>query len=227
MTRRLVPVLVLLAGCAHAPRPVPPDAKPADRLLQAEDTLLTANGLTATFELDAKGEAAAHFTGTLELGSGNALHLVAEGAFKGEAAHVELDSRDAEGTNRTTTRGPSVSSHRDPPAAHLREALALALVRRGLLHDVVKLTEDQALERAEGGAQGWLQAVAPRDGGREAIAGEPCRRVDFELHVEGTKRGEASLCLSDQTGLPLQRTLAVRSPTGELTVTESYTWRVK
>lgn len=226
--RCLLPLLLLAgAGCAHTPRPVPPDALPGDRLLHAERTLLTANGLTAAFELDSKGENPSHFAGTLELISGQALRVTAEGHFKSEAVHVELDSRDPDGTNRATTKGPTVSSHRDPPAAQLREALAITLVRMGLLHNLVKLTLDAPIEKAEGGVQDWVKALEPKDGASEAVDGEPCRRVDFELHVQGTRMGEASLCIADQTGLPLQRNLTVHFPAGDMQVTESYKWQVK
>lgn len=225
--KRLLPLLLVAAGCAHTPRPVPPDALPGDRLLHAEKTLLTSSGLTATFELDSKGENPSHYAGTLELISGNALHLTAEGHFKSEAVQVELDSRDAAGTHRATTKGPSVSSHRDPPAPQLREALAITLVRMGLLHNLVKLTNDAPIEKAEGGVAEWVKAVNPKDGASEAVGGEPCRRVDFELHLQGQQMGEASLCIADQTGLPLQRNLTVHFPSGDMQVTESYKWQVK
>lgn len=219
--------LTVLAGCASGPRPVPEGATAAERLAHAERALLGGKNLTGSFELDSKGENVAHLTGTLELGDGNALHLVAEGNFKSELVQVELDSRDASGTTRTTTKGPSVSSHRDPPAAKLREALSLAIARMGLLHNLVMLATDQPIEKSDGGYDEWVKAIAPKDGASETFAGETCKRVDYTLQVEGKAMAEASLCIADATGLPLQRTQTVHFQTGDMTVNETFKWQMK
>ena len=117
MNLKKLALLTLLTGCASGPRPVPSSATAPQRFSMAESALMSGKNLTGTFELDSKGENAAHLTGTLEFVDGNALHVVAEGNFKSEAVQLELDSRDPTGTLRTTTKGPSVSSHRDPPAS--------------------------------------------------------------------------------------------------------------
>jgi hypothetical protein len=206
---------------------VPSSASAAERLAHAESALLGAKNLTASFELDSKGENAAHLTGTIDLVDGNAMHLVAEGHFKSELVQVELDSRDSSGIVRTTTKGPSVSSHRDPPAAKVREVMALGIARMGLLHNLVVLTMDQPLEKTEGGYDEWVKALEAKDGAAETFNGESCRRVDYVLQVEGKRMAEASLCISDTTGLPLQRTQTVHFETGEMTETETFKWQMK
>lgn len=220
-------LLTLLAGCASGPRPVPSSATAAERLALTESALLGAKGLTGTFEIDAKGANAAHLTGTLELIDGNALHLVAEGHFKSEAVQLEVDSRDPTGTGRITTKGPSVSSHRDPPATRLREAVSVALARMGLMHNLARLSMDEPLEKTEGGVTEWLKALDPKDGASETINGEACKRVEFALQVDGLRTGDASLCIADATALPLQRNLTVHFPTGDMTVSETFKWQMK
>lgn len=224
--KRLV-LLTFLAGCASGPRPVPSSATAAERLAHAESALLGGKNLTGSFELDSKGENAAHLTGTIELVDGNAMHVVAEGNFKSELVQVELDSRDPTGIVRTTTKGPSVSSHRDPPASKVREVMALGIARMGLLHNLVVLTMDQPLEKTEGGYDEWVKAVEAKDGAAESFNGESCRRVDYVLQVEGKRMAEASVCIADATGLPLQRTQTVHFETGDMTETETFKWQMK
>jgi hypothetical protein len=227
MTLKNVLLLFLLAGCAAGPRPVPANADERSRLSMAEEALLNGNKLTATFELDSRGANAAHMTGTLELIDGNAIHLVAEGNFKSEPVQIELDSRDSSGINRSTTKGASVSSHRDPPASKLRQALAVGLARMGLLHNLVTLALDKPIEKLEGGIDEWVKAIEVKSGAAESINGEPCRRVESVVQVEGQRMGESSLCISDATALPLQRNLTVHFPEGDMTLVETFKWQQK
>jgi hypothetical protein len=220
-------LLSLLAGCASGPRPVPANATAADRLTLAETALTGARHLTGTFEINSKGENAAHLTGTLELIDGNAMHLVAEGNFKSDPVQLELDSRDEAGIVRTTTKGASVSSHRDPPADKLREAVALGLARMGLLHNLALLSMDQPFDKTGGGFSEWVKPLAPKDGASDTINGEPCKRVDFGVAVEGKNVGEASVCIADATGLPLQRSSTIHFPTGDMTLSETFKWEMK
>ncbi len=216
-----------LAGCAAGPQPIPAGASAADRLAASERTLLNAKGLTGTFDIESQGENFSKFTGTLELGEGNALKLIAAGSYKSDAVQLELDSRDATGTNRSTTRGASVSSHRDPPAAKLREAVALGLSRMGLLHSLVVLSGDRTVDKAEGGADAWVQAVDVKRGAAQTINEQPCTRVEFGIQLSGQRLGEASVCIADATGLPLARTQTVHFPSGDMTQTETFTWKVQ
>ena len=220
-------LLALLAGCASGPRPVPPTATATQRFELTERALLEGRNLTGTFEIDSKGENAAHMTGTIEFVEGNALHLVAEGNFKSDPVQLEVDSRDPTGILRTSTKGPSVSAHRDPPAAKLREAVALGISRMGLLHNLALVSMDQNLERTGGGLPDFAKTLEMKDGAAESINGEVCRRVEYVLQVDGQNTGEASLCIADANGLPLQRNQTLHFPTGDMTVVETFKWQVK
>lgn len=225
--KKTLSLLLLLAGCTSGPRPVPASANEIRRLSQAEEALIFGKNMTATFELDSKGPNAGHMTGTLELVDGNAIHLVAEGNFKSEPVQVELDSRDSSAISRSTTRGASVSSHRDPPATYLRRAIAVGLSRMGLMHNVVTLALDKPLDKIDGGMEDWVKVLDLKDGASESINGEVCRRVEFVVQVEGQKMGESSMCIADATGLPLQRNMTVHFPEGDMTLVESYKWQLK
>lgn len=214
---------LLLVGCAAGPRAIPPGTTASARLKTAEEILTKADKLAGTFELTSQGENAGTFKGSLSLLDENRLKLTAEGTLKGEYAYVELDSRD--GTiNRASTRGPSAFTHRDLPAPALRQALALGLLRMGLMHAVVTLANDQSVDRREGGVDAWVKAGEPSPGGTDTVDGVACTRVDFNVLVEGTNRGTASLCIADATGLPVARTSTLHFSTGDLTLTEKFVW---
>lgn len=225
--RAVVPALLLLAGCANGPKPVPAGVTAEQRLAHCEAAVLGAKKASATFLVDATGQNPAHFTGTLELHGGNALKLAAEGSFKGEPVFIDLDSRDPEGTSRTVTRGPSASGHRDPPASAMGEAVGLGLVRMGLLHNLAVLTGDAPVDHATGGVREWVKATNVKDGPLDAIGGQTCHRVDFTIEVAAAPRGEASVCIADATGLPVHRTQTVRFEAGTMSVTETLTWKLK
>lgn len=188
--------------------------------------MLNAKGATATFDIESKGENAANMTGTLELIDGNALRILSDGAYKNEAVHVELDSRESDSPHRASSRGPSVSSHRDPPAPKLREAVALGLVRMGLLHNLVSLALDRPLDKSDGGFDGWVKTVDIKAGGANSLSEVPCTNVEFGIEVSGQRMGEGTLCIADATGLPVLRTGTVHFPGGDMTVTEKFTWKV-
>lgn len=215
--------LWLLAGCAAGPRPIPPGTSAVDRLHAMEEVLTKATKLSGTFELSSQGENAGTFKGSLTLLEENKLKLTAEGSFKGEYAYVELDSRDGAIT-RTSTRGPKATTFRDLPAPKLREAVALGLSRMGLMHNLVVLSGGESVEKREGGFDAWVKAGEVRPGGVSDVDGVKCTRVDFTVLVEGRSMGDASLCIGDGTGLPLERTSTIHFPTGDMTLTEKFTW---
>ncbi|MEW5741033.1 MAG: hypothetical protein AB1938_19080 [Myxococcota bacterium] len=205
---------------------MPPGLLPAERLAFAEAALTSARNVSATFEVEAQGSTKASLTGTLQLVGENALSLVAEGSFAGEPVRVELDSRSGD-INRSTTKGADVSGHRDPPAAALTQAVCLGLTRMGVLHNVARLVMDQGVDRAQGGVEAWVKAVDVKEGGPDTASGESCHRVDFAIEVAGQRAGEASLCLSDATALPLHRRQTVHFEAGDMTVVENFHWTVK
>lgn len=216
--------LLLLAGCAAGPRAIPSETTAAERLKTSEDILTHAKNLNGTFELSSQGENAGTFKGSLTLLEENKLKLTAEGSFKGEYAYVELDSRDG-AINRTSTRGAAANTHRDLPSPALREALAIGLMRMGLMHNVVTLSSDESVARREGGVDSWVKTGEPSPGGTDNVDGVACTRVDFSVLVEGHNMGNASLCIADATGLPIARTSTIHFPTGDMTLTEKFVWK--
>lgn len=218
---------LLIVGCATTPRPVPAGTAGSELLTLTEALLTEAPNLSAKFEIESEGENAAKMTGTIRFYEGNAIHLVADGHFRHETVQLLVDSRDSGGTSRSTTKGPSVSSHRDPPAPKLREAVALGLARMGLLHNLASLSMDRPIDGGEGGFGSQVKAVSVKDGHSDTVAGTPCRRVDFDVEVEGRVMGDASVCVADATGLPVQRRQVVHFPAGDMKVTETFTWEVK
>jgi len=225
--RPLTVAASVFAACASGPRALPERLTPEARLAQAEDVLLTAKNVSGTFEIESKGENAAKLTGTLRLYDGNALHLQSEGTFKGEGVQVLIDSRDAGGTNRTITRGAQVNAHRDLPATRLREAVSLGLLRMGLLHNLATVSLDQPVDHESGGFGDYVKPIAPKDGHSDNVNGESCRRVDFGIEVGGRQVGDASVCVSDLTGLPLHRRQTVHFPKGDMVVSETFKWELK
>lgn len=221
-----VAVLLTVAACATGPRPMPEGLAPAERLSFTEAALQKARGVSATFDVVAKGSLTATMSGKLDLVEKNALALTAEGTFAGEQVRVELDSRSGD-VSRSTTKGASMSGSRDPPAPALTEAVTLGLVRMGVLHNLAKLAADQGVDRAQGGAGDWVKAVDVKPGVADTSGGQPCHRVDFSLEVAGQPAGQASVCLSDETSLPLHRRQTVRFESGEMTVEETFRWTVK
>lgn len=218
--------VVVVTACAAGPRPMPEGLTPADRLAFSEAALQGARGASATFDVDASGSMSVKLSGTLALVDKNALALTAEGGFAGDHVRVELDSRSGD-VNRSLTKGSSVSANRDPPAGALTEALVLGLTRMGVLHNLARLVGDEGVDRAQGGAGDWVKAVDVKEGGPDNVGGEACHRVDFSIEVDGLKKGDASVCLSDSTALPLHRRQTVHFDSGDMTVTETFRWTLK
>lgn len=215
-----------LAGCASGPRPMPADLSPAERLAFSESVLQAARGASATFEVEATGSLTAKLSGTLQLVDANALSLTAEGTFAADPVRVELDSRSGD-INRSLTKGASVSGQHEPPASALTEAVVLGLTRMGVLHNLARLVADEGIDRARGGAPGWVKALDVKEGGPDTAGGEACHRVDFSIEVAGERAGEASVCLSDATALPLHRRQTVHFDSGDMSVVETFHWTVK
>jgi hypothetical protein len=226
--KRTLTLTALLCGaCAAGPRPVPEKLTPEERLALTEEVMLTAKNVSGTFEVESTGENPSKLAGTLRLYEGNALHLQAEGRFRSDSVQLLVDSRDPAGTNRATTKGSAANSHRDPPSMKLREAVVLGVSRMGLLHNLAQLSLDQPVDHAEGGFAEYVKIIAPKDGHSDNVHGESCRRVDYGIAVGGRTVGDASLCISDLTGLPLHRKQTVHFPAGDMIVSETFTWEVK
>ncbi len=217
-------LVLALASCASGPRPLPATLSATERLAATEEALLGAKA-SAAFELNSEGAHTAHLTGTLELTGSNGLQVVAEGRYDQEDVRVEFESLKGD-VNRSVTRGPSVNAHHADTPPRLAEAVSVGLVRQGLLHNLSKLVADQPLSHAEGGVRDQLKVVDVQDGGADTVDGEGCHRVKFGLTVGGTAVGTSSLCVSDQTALPLARDSKFLLDR-ELVLREHFTWTLK
>ncbi len=216
----------LIAACASGPRPMSQSASPDDRLERAEEALLTAKNLTGSFEVSATGAKTALLKGALVLQGGNALKLVADGTYEKDTVHVELDSTSGM-ANRSLSKGPSASNHHEPVGEALAEALLVKLVRLGLVHDLARLSSDEAPDSVSGGVKQWARATATKDAGSKKVGDEPCHAVSYTLEIGGQVAGTGEVCISDATSLPLTRSATVHFGTGDLSATESYRWTIK
>lgn len=216
----------LLAACASGPRPLPRGASPEDRLATAEEALLTAKSLVGTFEVTATGAKPMHLKGELTLHGGNALKLTAEGTAGADAVHLELDST-AGVVNRSLLKGKSASNHQEPVGDALAEALLLKLVRLGLMHDLSKLSADEPPDSVTGGVRQWVKAGSPRDAGTRKVGELSCEAVSYTVEITGQEAGSGELCIAEATSLPLAHTVSLHLGVGDVTSTETYSWKTK
>ena len=227
MYRRLLTLcaLALVTGCTAGPRPVPSKLTPQERLAFCEEATLGAKAV-GSFQIDAEGAHLAHLTGTLELTGSNALQIGAEGKFDREDVRLDLESMRGD-INRSLTRGSAFNSHNRAAAPALKEAVVLGLVRMGLLHSLAELAGDADLSLIDGGARESIKTLEVKEAGAEEVDSEPCHRLDYSLLVNDRTRGDATLCISDLTGLPLQRRLVVHFDQGDMTDVEHFKWKLK
>lgn len=222
--RLLLPLALVVTACASGPRPMPAGVSGTERLRLSEEALLSAKDVTMSWEAEAKGSLVASVKGELVLAGGNALRLTADGTVRGVPLHLELDSRTGE-LNRSLSGGATVSGHHEPLPAKLGEAVLLKLSRMGLLHDVVKLSNDQLPDSVEGGVSQFVKAVQVHDLAPSTSGGQPCHVVSWVDEVGGQSAAEAEACIGDATSLPLERRMTAHFPAGDMTVTEKYSWK--
>jgi hypothetical protein len=236
--RRLVVVAVVATGCAPAaaapastPPPAAVDAAPTEPTPQddAEQTLATIESALVegehrgTFRIVAEGVVTASVRGELVLGS-DAVQIRATGTMAGAPLEVELL---ADGRRMRGTAGER--SFDLPQADALRDALAVGLIRMGILHNVAVLNGARPPDHAEGGVRDWVQIEAPTRA-RTVTELEPTRDdlpsppISMEIVVDGQPAGRATVWIDPDTNLPVERHQVVRFPEGEMRVRETYTW---
>jgi hypothetical protein len=164
--------------------------------------------------------------GELTLRGGNALKLTAEGTAGGEAVHLELDSTSGV-VNRSLSKGKSASNHQEPVGDALAEALLVKLVRLGLMNDLSKLAADEAPDSVNGGVKQWVKAASPRDAGTKKVGEQSCHAVGYTVEITGQEAGTGELCIADATALPLSHTVSLHLGVGDVTSTETYSWKTK
>lgn len=220
------PLVVLMAVCACASgglKPVPETATPAQRLEAAEAATTSLRGARVAFVIESKGMIGAQLTGTIDFFSKNVIAYAAEGQFGSDQVRVELDTRSGN-QSRSLSKGASVSNHQEPVPEFLSESLGVMLVRMGLMHTAANLTADTGIERSGGGVREWVKVTGLKDVGPETVGEVRCHRLEFSMLIEGKDMGTSSVCIADASGLPVERTTLVKSQSGEMTVSERYTW---
>ena len=224
MKMRLIGVLLGVCGCASGGlKPVPEKATPAERLEAAEAAATSLHGARLAFVTEAKGMLGAQLTGTIDFFSKNVIAYAAEGQFGSDQVRVELDTREGR-QSRSLSKGASVSNHQEPVPELLSESVGVMLVRMGLMHTVANLIADTAIERSSGGIRDWVKTTGLRDLGPQTEGEVPCHRVEFGMLIEGKELGKSSVCIADASGLPVDHTTLVKNESGEMTVSERYTW---
>lgn len=224
MKRLSLAVLTCLTACASGPRAMPSGATAAERLQQMESVLLGLRKAQMTLVVEVSGSRTTKLDGSLQISGANQLYLSADGSLGTDSGiHAELDSRTGP-LVRTLSKASTASSHQDPPAEAIQDVLMLSLSRTGLASFLKPVIADEAIEYSNGGADLALKAVNINEGGGDTAAGQPCRKVNFDVSIKGAVVGPASVCISEATSLPLLRssTMTVNGVTSVLT--ERYTW---
>lgn len=230
-------VLLGLASCASSPSPTSNPAAPEPQPIEVTPTVATPpladprtrleaveGGLLGTptrmrFEVRSSGAFASSFVGTLQM-EGKRVELRASGVF-GETP-VEL-SLIADG-ERMVGKGGA----RDfdlPQAEHLREALAVSIVRMGILHTLARLVGGVPPDRADGGVREWLAlevaegepTVAVMDPKHAQLPSDP---ITFRTRVDGRDSLTATLWIDDELLVERQQTTVFGN--GEMKVLESF-----
>lgn len=220
-----------LAGCAGAGLGVAsaersqtrPEWLGADRSGEAamrglEAHLLRERPLRLGFQITAEGEIGASLRGTLTLGEGGVVEMLAAGRFREEPVRLSLRS---DGDRLVGGSGEREFSIESPPALH--EALVIGLTRMGLLHNLAVLTGGAPPDRATGGVREWVQVEEVSRECEDALGADGAEALCFAVVVSGSRVGRATLLLDSRTGLPLRREQTVQFPGGEMRVIEEYT----
>jgi hypothetical protein len=201
-----------MGGATAAPAPVP--LEPAALVAAVEQRLLD-SPVRLRYRVTAEGAFSADIDGVVRMAV-DSTRITGDGSFGGADVALRLDASD-DSVRVGSPRGESAS----PTPGRLREAVAIGLVRMGVLHNLARLTAGALPDHAEGGVGEWvvLHGVE-RD---SSAAPEPNRvGVRFEIHVSGTHTADAVLWIDASTLLPVRREQIVRFPGGSMTVVEHF-----
>ncbi|MEM6292823.1 MAG: hypothetical protein AAGA54_16230 [Myxococcota bacterium] len=236
MRSALLGVCGLWLGCASSTAPVAPtapasatapeptEAAPAEQVdpaarLDALEASLLSQTVRLRFAVQSTGVVEAQFVGALAM-DGQAVELRAAGSFAGTPVELRFE---ADGARMTGTGGA-----RDfdlPQPAGLRDAIAIGLVRMGLLHTLAVLSAGMPPDHADGDVRSWLSrtvqpgapTVAVMEPAHDALPADP---ITFVTAVEGEDALTATLWFDD--GVPVERQQQTRFPDGTMDVQESF-----
>jgi len=181
--------------------------EPATRatLADVEATLLGATGWRVDAVIQAEGAVTAHLTASVVALRDNQLRFFASGTFDGKRVDLLWVS-----DGRRTSAGAAT-----PP--HTTEAVAVGLVRMGLLHNVARLVMGAtAPDHAEGGVATWVVATDPRPTDDDRLA--------WGLTVDGQAVASSEALIEPGPHGPViaSRTTRVDFNGVEMTATEHY-----
>ena len=230
--RALLLALAGLAACAthSTPAPVPapapsvlpdPEPEPVDptaRIVAAEDLLIEAPQ-RARFIIDSRGAFESHFVGALVM-EGARIQITASGRFGDKPVEVALD---ADGTRMRGTGGAQAFDLPQPEG--LREALAVGIMRMGLLHTLAMLVAGRPPDVPEGDVRAWLTltpdpqapTVAVMEPHHQDLPPDP---ITFRGAVAGNESITATVWIEE--GVLLERQQETRFEGGTMEVREAF-----
>jgi hypothetical protein len=212
-----------LAACASPPAPaVPPSppaqaAAPASPLDALEQRLTAARSFRIRARLASGGRIESHFDGSIVAGPERRMRLAMQGAFGGKDidALFVCDGAKMGG-------GASGKRFEMDAAPGIREGIAVEFVRRGLLHEVARLSSGLPPDSIDGTVRRHLSVVGLVERPGEDVRGAPTDELSWGLEVDGKRGADETLWLDRRTHLPVRRRVVVHFPEGDMDVGEEY-----
>jgi hypothetical protein len=157
------------------------------------------------------------FCGQVDIKKDSLVELMFSGQFDGLQTDPILKS------DGRRMSGGSTREHFELPAdPALVEALIIGFTRMGILHNLARLSFGASPEGAAGGIREWIEVGDFRLGGKEELTGGMAIPVSFSIFTNGQRSSEATLWISDKSGLPVLRSQTVQFSDGPMHVTEKY-----
>jgi hypothetical protein len=212
-------VVVALASCSPSPpasaTPLPPlPSSPLDAL---EQRLTSARAFRLHARLASGGRIESHFDGSLVAGPELRMRLTMQGA---------LGNKDVDATFLCDGKRMGGGARGQPfamdAAPGVREGIAVALVRLGLLHDVARLSSGRPPDFLDGKAREHLKVIGLTQRAGPDLRGVPTLELSYAVSVDGNRAADETLLLDQRTGLPLKRRVIVHFPEGDMEVGEEY-----
>lgn len=217
MRKALLAVLVS-ASVLSTPRALALGEDPVELMAQLESRLASARRVLIEADIESTGAIAVKLKGTTELNDRNRARVAYAGEFAGKPVTLSLTA-----DGRALKIGNGSGQQALPVEAESNRALIVGLARMGVLHNLARAVSLQGPDHAAAGVAQWVQLDSFRPT-TYAIGGEMEGLMSFgyDLVVDGETSGSVRLWLDPQTLLPKRRSVVVRFPQGDMTVTEDY-----